>query len=299
MYPGHAAPSAWAPTHDAVADRTGGILGRCRTSGTCPKVMQPLSTAEYWHLQASPTHTDATGEVDLDLPPEVRVYLFSSTQHGPRGGEGPCVYPLNPNPFAETLRALTVALEAWVIDDVAPPASRVPRIDDGTLVPASGLAWPDVPGVRYTALVNPMELLDFGPEYRHEDESGVVREPPVVTDREYAILVPQVDEDAGLDLAGIRSTTVQAPLGTYTGWNYLENGDACILSGAFFPFAETRAEREALNDPRRSLEERYGDHEGYVDAVRAAADRLVAQRLLLPEDADRLVAEAQESSVLR
>ncbi len=292
VYPGHAAPSTWAPSYDAVADRTGGMLVRCRASLTCPKVVQPLSTAEYWHLQASPTHTDAKGLEDIVLPPEVRVYLFASTQHSPRGGAGGCVYPLNPAPYADTLRALTVALEAWVVEGVEPPDSRVPRVHDGTLVAPSRLAWPAIPGVTYTGLVNPMPLLDFGPGYRHADESGIVREPPVRPGRDYGVLVPQVDQD-GNDLAGIRSTAIQAPVGTYTGWNYLDSGDACILSGAFFPFATTRAERERAGDPRSSLEERYGDQAGYVAAVRAASAALVAERLLLPEDADRLVAEAE------
>ena len=54
----------------------------------------------------------------------------------------------------------------------------------------------------------------------------------------------------------------------------------------------TRAERLAAGDPRPSLEERYGDQPGYVAAVREAAGRLVDERLLLPEDAERLISEA-------
>ncbi len=65
------------------------------------------------------------------------------------------------------------------------------------------------------------------------------------------------------------------------------------------PFAETRAERLAADDPRPSLEERYGDHDGYVDAVRAAAEELVADGLLLPDDAARAIAAAEASDVLR
>ena len=64
------------------------------------------------------------------------------------------------------------------------------------------------------------------------------------------------------------------------------------------PFARTRAEREARRDPRPSLEERYGTHDGYVRAVRAAAEAAVAQRFLLREDADRLIADAEKSDVL-
>jgi hypothetical protein len=65
------------------------------------------------------------------------------------------------------------------------------------------------------------------------------------------------------------------------------------------PFAKTRAEREANRDPRLSLEERYGSHEGYVAAVRKAAERAVGTGFLLTQDAERLAREAEGSQVLR
>ena len=52
-------------------------------------------------------------------------------------------------------------------------------------------------------------------------------------------------------------------------------------------------------DPRLSLEERYGDHAGFVAAVRRAADESVARRILLPEDAEVLIRMAEESDILR
>jgi hypothetical protein len=48
-----------------------------------------------------------------------------------------------------------------------------------------------------------------------------------------------------------------------------------------------------------SLEERYKTHDGYVDAVKEAAAKAVAQGFLLQADADALVAQAGESNVLR
>jgi len=72
-----------------------------------------------------------------------------------------------------------------------------------------------------------------------------------------------------------------------------------LLSGSFIPFAKAKAERLASNDPRLSFEERYGTHDGYVAAVREAAESLKAERFLLEEDAARLVSEARESPVLR
>jgi hypothetical protein len=69
--------------------------------------------------------------------------------------------------------------------------------------------------------------------------------------------------------------------------------------GGYVPFARTRAERMARGDPRLSLEERYGSHEGYVAAVRAAAEKAFAEGFLLPADRERLVRQASESAVLR
>ena len=59
----------------------------------------------------------------------------------------------------------------------------------------------------------------------------------------------------------------------------------------FLPFAKTKAGRGT--DPRPSLEERYGTHTRYVDAVRAAANGLQHAGYLLEEDADRLIHEAE------
>ena len=64
------------------------------------------------------------------------------------------------------------------------------------------------------------------------------------------------------------------------------------------PFAKTKAERMASQDPRLSLEERYGTHAGYVAAVRAAAEKAVAQEFLLQSDADVLNNQAAAGNVL-
>jgi len=95
----------------------------------------------------------------------------------------------------------------------------------------------------------------------------------------------------------------QAPLGSYLGWNItasgFDKGKICQLAGAYVPFAKTKAERVANHDRRPSLEERYGTHAAYVDAVKKAAAQAVVERFLLPADAARLVAEAEASDVLK
>ena len=93
------------------------------------------------------------------------------------------------------------------------------------------------------------------------------------------------------------------PLGTYLGWNVtaegFHKGQLCNYAGGWIPFAKTKAERMANDDPRLSLEERYGSHEGYVAKVKEAAQKIVAQGFLLQADANRLIDEAEKSNVLR
>ncbi|MBI4470450.1 MAG: hypothetical protein HY650_14125 [Acidobacteria bacterium] len=152
--------------------------------------------------------------------------------------------------------------------------------------------------------MNELSVLDFGAQFNNRDLSGIITEHPakIVDGPRYVHLVPKVDAD-GNEIAGVRTTTIQVPLGTHGAWNLRRAGFAedelCGLNGSFIAFARTRAERLANGDPRLSLEERYGTHDGYVAAVRADADKLVMQGFLLPEDAQRLIQEAEASNVLR
>jgi hypothetical protein len=94
-----------------------------------------------------------------------------------------------------------------------------------------------------------------------------------------------------------------APLGTYLGWNItaagFHKGQICNYAGGMIPFAKTKAERVAAEDPRPSLEERYGSHAGYVAAVQLAARKAVGEGFLLAADEKALVAAAEASDVLK
>lgn len=96
---------------------------------------------------------------------------------------------------------------------------------------------------------------------------------------------------------------VAVPVATTTGWALRRaefgGNDGCEGSGQLIPFATTKAERLAAGDPRKSLEERYKDHDGYVKKVTKAAQQLEKKRLLLPEDVRRYIDEAQASDVLQ
>jgi hypothetical protein len=305
------APFSYGDSFDPISQTRGGLLDRCRQSHTCPKLFHTNTDTEYWQGGMSLDTTDARGH-DLVILDNVRIYHFASTQHGGFSpvavvptSTGICEYLPNVNPYVYQQRALLVALQQWVVNGTNPPASRYARISDGTLLPPNSVGFPDMvfptgiaayPTVVFTGLYNTRNLLFWGPRFDADDESGILREPPVVTDLAYNILEPAVDVD-GNDIDGVRSTTLQAPLGTYMGWNYRSagfgEGDLCDLTGSFIPFAGTQAQRMADGDPRLSLHERYGNNAGYVSAVTAAANSLVSERFLLPDDATSIIDNAK------
>jgi hypothetical protein len=124
--------------------------------------------------------------------------------------------------------------------------------------------------------------------------------PTPIPGKSYTVLVPKTDAD-GNEVGGIRTPTVQAPLGTYTGWAlrrapFAENED-CALTGQFIPFKATQAERLATGDPRLSIEERYRNHGTYVSRVAHAVNALVQDRYLLEEDGERYKDAASASQI--
>jgi hypothetical protein len=165
---------------------------------------------------------------------------------------------------------------------VVPPPSRVPSIADGSAVSAKSVAMPQVPGFAVPPSDNPvLPPVDW------------VDPPEASPPAPYTTFVSAVDGD-GNEVAGIRLPQIAVPLGTFTGWNVYkaQPDELADRDGSFVAFARTKAEREAAGDPRSSPQERYGTKAHYVDQLRQAAAALVAERLLLQDDADRLVAAA-------
>jgi len=305
-FPGNEPPFTWSKTYEPISKITGGILDKSLATNTVPKIIQTFSSSEYWQSRASLRTTDSYGKKDVAIPENVRMYLFSSTQHGPSGkADKVSGFSNNNNQFGPYLRTLIVALEHWVLENATPPKSNYPKIADHTLVAPKqdSTGWPNIPGVTYSGTLNSGPLLDFGPQFNKATTSGILVEPPVVMEgKAYQPMVPKVDAD-GNELAGIRSVTILAPLGTYTGWSLRKQGygegDLNALNGMFIPFKKTKAERLAANDPRLSLEERYINHEGYVTKVIKAAASLVSKGYLLADDAKQIISEAQHSDVLK
>lgn len=331
---GSEGPQWWLPHPDPVRGLpSAGILDRCTQTRTCPKIMEHFGSAEVWALKLTPEWIGTDARQDLPLPAHVKRYYIASSTHGggvggfntslpgvglPKTGPmcpgnhfGQGMLPANPVPHKETVNALRVHFRDWVMKGVEPPESRYPRLSRQELVIAekNALGMPSLPGVRSTAperdFIMPVHDYDWGPGFRAVDGSGVPSFAPPKIKQVLTMYAPKVDAD-GNELGGVPVVLLDAPLGTYLGWNITADGnmpfhknEICNYVGGMVPFAKTAAERQASSDTRLSLEERYGSHAGYVQAVKKAADRAVKERFLLPEDAQSLIDAAEKSAVLR
>jgi hypothetical protein len=209
------------------------------------------------------------------------------------------------------VNAIRVHFRNWVMKDTPPPPSRYPMLSNGTLAEANkaAIGFPKLPGLRSTVpepdFINPVIDYDFGSHFNYLDGSGIPTIAPPKVKQVLKMLAPKVDAD-GNELGGVPVVLLDAPLGTYIGWNITAGGDMpfhkgqiCNYVGGMFPFARTAAERKATGDPRPSLQERYRNHDGYVEAVKKAAAKAKQAGFLLDEDAAVLIKAAEGSAVLR
>ena len=291
------------PETDPVTGQRAGLLDRVRARASRPKIVFVNTSAEYWRGDASLVHTDVTGTRDVEPAPDVRVYLLAGTQHMPgtlpppredpnTGSRGRQIF--NAVDYAPLLRAMLVNLDRWVSDGVEPPSSSVPRLRDGSAVPAESTApvFRAIPGMRFPDRIPRPQRLDFGPDA----ERGILSALPPKAGAPYVSFVSKVDAD-GNETAGIIPTELAVPLASFTGWNLRHAdqgapGDLMSMMGSTIAFPRTAADRARTRDPRASIAERYGSRDRYLALVREAAQRLVAARHALTEDVDAIVARA-------
>ncbi|MEI7870830.1 MAG: alpha/beta hydrolase domain-containing protein [Alphaproteobacteria bacterium] len=283
-YPENEFPFSTATVSDPLTGKTGALF---RGDGSDPLLIETNTSTEYWQKGASLLHTDPLGTKDLALPANSRVYMIAGTQHGGRAGAttdaGPNLNPRNPHNPMPAVRALLVALDEWVTSGKAPPPSRVATLADGTLVEADKTGFPAVPGAAVVHVTN-----------RVSPPGDWVK--PVPDAKAYRTLVCKVDAD-GNEAGGVRLPDIAVPLATYTGWNEYKPpypaGEIADRDGSCLPFPVDKAAREASGDPRLSIAERYRSGPDYVGKVQAVVTALLADRLILPEDAEKYVERAR------
>jgi hypothetical protein len=277
-------PFANASMRDPLSGQTEGLLDNPHAHGNTPKTIFTNTAVEYWGggRSAALLHTTPDGVSDLTLPANERVYFLTGTQHSPAAFPPATTTgqePVNPVNYWWPMRAIMVAMDQWVRKGVLPPASQVPRLADGTLVPIETVAFPSIPGVQSPKIIP------------HGRQNGT----PI------PLLVPQVGPD-GNELAGIRLPDIVVPVATYTGWNFRNQSvggtnELVSLMGSSIPLPKTAADRAASKDPRPSIGERYPSREAYITAVEAAADNLVKGGYVLAEDKPQLLKRAEDEWV--
>jgi hypothetical protein len=314
-------PATFGVSHDPLTGREDGILKRPNSD---PLVIEAVDENSFWTWKNSLQVSDGYGN-SIPIPKNVRLYFKAGAGHlgihglmspptTPHGFFGECEYPaqalnapgFNPQAIERSLPglggALVVVLDEWVDKGIAPPESTFPTRENGALVTLGEYRnlFPKVPGFVPPEVMAELSVLDFGPEFG--PEGGRMTVLPPHHGEAYHLFVPRPDAD-GIAVGEHRPMEAAAALGTNVGWNLRRKGhragDLCSLEGSFIPFAKTKVERLAANDSRPSLEERYGDHAGFVTAVRDAAEALVRARFMLQVEANAWIAEAEASDVLR
>ena len=285
-------PFADSAHRDPISGQSEGVLDNSRVKHA-PKIFYTNTSTEYWGggRVAALTHTNVEGTRDIPFPDNVRSYFFAGTSHGPApfpptapAKDGLLADPIN---ASATVNALRWAMHRWVAEGTAPPPSVYPKLSDGTLTPVAEIRFPKVPGITAPKAVK---------------AGGRVRNPQLPDSAgegaALPLLVPQVDAD-GNDLGGIRMPDLAVPLGTAAGWVFRPKStgsphELVMLRGAWVPLAPTQAQREKMDDPRPSLEERYASKDEFMAKVKAAIKKLIEQRLMLDDDLEPQLKQAGE-----
>ena len=279
------------PERDPVTGETGGLLDRASKENVVPKVFLSNTSYEYWGRAAALIHVSADGKRDVPISENVRIYHFTGLQHfsgpfPPEKGSGVELgqQPESPLPIKYFWRAMITNMDAWVRDNVEPPASSYPKISDGTLVPLANYALPAIPGVNRPHEATQAYRIDFGPNW----QKGILRIQPPIVGRPFPVLVPQVDAD-GNERDGVRLPDMTVPLATITGWNLRDPSigaadQRVAFEASYLRFPRTAEDRQRTGDPRKSIAERYASRQDYLSRYSQAVDELVAQRWILKED---------------
>ena len=310
LYPNDLFPFTYGNSTDPHTGRQDGVLAKARVAGVEPKLMHIQTVNEYWLRAGSLTHTTADGRADALIPENVRFYTIGGSQHSSGNGRpreaSSGQLPPNPSMWSPISDSLIVAMSRWISDMHAPPASRIPRIADGTLLPShlngeiNPEVWRPIAGYRHPYSMYQPSLNDYG---RRWMEERVIDSHPERANELYVALVPAVDSDNNdLASATVLPPTTKVPLATFVSWNLrapetgAENSLA-RLAGGYIPFATTAREAAEAGDSRNSLNALYGSFSEYMVQYEAATDALIANGFLLPGFKEAYLQIARDNAV--
>jgi hypothetical protein len=176
--------------------------------------------------------------------------------------------------LAFTNNALQYDFVQLLMNGTPMPRSVYPTLSKGQLVRNTQAAegFPHVPGLPFGGTQAwPPFVYDFGPKENYDQESGVPTIQPPNIEKVLPVYVTKVNADGNEDADGMPTVLGQAPLGTYVGWNLATTGwygqnasdgpgspgqvfAGAGNSGGYWPFWDTKANRQSAGDPRLSLE---------------------------------------------
>ena len=301
--PGDQFPFGYATLTDPLTGKSDGLLKQCTEINTCPKVIQYDSPIEFGGARASLVATDGAGN-DVAQPDNVRLFYVPGTQHGPSqlasnaatqpdmsinrvvAATAVSVAPSVLNSSTSLVRALYLNLEGWAKGTAAPLVSNWPSVAAGTLaVPtssAASLGGPDLSAVSFTGATGTPGL-SFNGVFNDLSVNDYSVIPAIASNKFYVVHQPKMDGQ-GNAVAGVKMPESAVPLATFTGYSLRRSGfvagDQNSLTGSQLAFASTNATRQ-LGDMRKTVQELYGSKAGYVAAVNAAVDDLVAKGFVL------------------
>ena len=289
------------PETDPLTGETGGLLDVAVKQDVVPKIFFSNTSYEYWGRVCALIHVTPDGLHDAEISPNVRIYHFTGLQHfsgyfPPAKGSG----DLDGQQVESSLpvryfwRAMIVNMDAWVRSGTAPPDSSYPKIADGTLIPFEKYNPPAIPGLHRPHEATAAYRIDFGPNWR----DGFLSVQPPKVGQAFPVLVPAIDAD-GNERDGVRLPEITVPLASYLSWNLRDPSigapkERVPFELSFVPFPKTEADRQRTRDPRRSIADRYEDHEDYLVRFTNALDKLIHQRWILPEDRSAMIERGEE-----
>lgn len=306
FYPTDLFPFSGRSQQDPVTGREDGLLASYERPELAPRIMYTNTGYEYWGRSAALLHVNVSGDQDVALLPNERLYHLASGQHyvdrwPAEEPVRPGVWRGNPLDFLVNLRALLVSLGDWVTEDREPPASRYPRLEDGTLTPLSDFALPTIAGLTAPSVAQEAYRANYGRRWAQ----GIVDRQPPELGPAFPTLVPATDE-YGNEVGGIRNLEVQVPAATYTPWSlrdgrpnpnelmdfrgYLVPLHSCHLAGDERPPLPAEDPMPAITDAARSLVEA-----GYV--LTEDQDRIIQRNLALHRWARSLACGESETAV--
>ena len=309
LFPNDLFPFTYGDSTDPFTGKTDGVLRKARASNTLPKLMHIQTSNEYWVRAGSLPHTNPEGTEDAVLPDEVRFYTIGGSQHG--SGDGipqeatSGQLPRNPNMWAPFADSLLVAMYNWVAEGEEPPASRYPRISDGSLVPShtergiNSDAWNRMAGVNHPSALYQPAYVDYGDRW---DDQRIVDNHPQSSSSYYKALVPAVNLDNNDSASStILPPLTQVPLATFIPWNLRAPATGAEkslarLSGGYIPLPANTAAAAQSRDSRSSIDALYSSFDDYLSQYEDATDALIEEGYLLPGFKNTLMEIARGNS---